>query len=487
MEVYSTPRYGCIACGTSIPVSDSNHLHCSRCSQLYPVVSGIPILTHRPYALLRAYEQALRTADSRIQDLETERKGDQVPAPQQDYYLERVARALTGMRSNLSLIRTYMKPAATHLARASTKPSFIDAMSTCGAGWPADTMMGYFYVDWGTTRAFETVKSVMVATVRGHRADAESVAVLGAGACGLLNALAPEFDNAYGIDLSVPILLVARGVLRGDTIAVYLSVAGWRAVEVRAQELHGNIHLAVADAVQLPFEDCSLSVIVTQYIMDVVNNPQRVATEIERVLKPQGIWVNFSMPLRHSTEPPEFGLSTVEELPAFLRSAGLDLVEARNENFATLDFQKIDTNAYVCLSNVHVFTARKSIFNGPRMFFGENERHEDRETWWDKVPAFNKDFTAQVTRATCYGAKGSTQTSELSLSPGPYSFLDRFSLASDDAAILSGILDLIDGIRTTREIHNQLSLRGFAIATNDLRELFHYLSDRHGIVRIETP
>jgi SAM-dependent methyltransferase len=489
MEVQYSRPYSCIYCGSPLLAFELSHLRCIRCLRIYPMVSGIPVLTHRPRALLSAYTQALRRSASRIRELESAETDNPDSNSSQNPYRGRVQGALAGMRSNLSLLQTYMKPAEAHLEGESMTLGFADAISSWGAGWSADGMLPYFYIDWGNTDAFSRVQSFLLASLREHSADSEAIAVLGAGACGLVNALAKHFDYAYGIDLSLSVLLVANGVLRGDPIVVHFKDVGWRAAELRnRQPPHTNIRLAVADVVSLPFEGSSLSAVVTQYLMDIVGNPLRVANEIHRVLKPGGVWLNYSLPLHQPAEPPEFGLFTLDELPAFLKSADLQLVKAHHDNFVVTDFRRFDQSAPVWTHNVHFFIAqRPAAPSASGTVLDHNSTlGESDDTWWDTVPRFFNGNTAQIIHATSYRAGLRNHSPELSFGLDVFP-LNRFPIAEDHANFLMLVLDLIDGKRTFGQIRDQLTPNGFQMTDSDLRELFYYLSDRHGIVRIDTP
>jgi hypothetical protein len=169
-----------------------------------------------------------------------------------------------------------------------------------------------------------------------------------------------------------------------------------------------------------------------------------------------------------------------------LKPAGLYLAEAHHERYTIVDFQRVDKNAPAWIHNVHFFMARKpSSLSVPASVLAENGALEDEETWRRTVPCFMEGCTAQVIRATCYSADGSRQNSELSFGLSPFPFLDRFPIAEDHATFLSVVLELIDGKRTTGEIQTKLTEQGFEITGSDLRELFHYLSGRHGILRFE--
>lgn len=453
----------------------------------YPVFSGVPILTHRPEVLLQAYTRASKDDEVKIRDLEDAYlrnvNSNSLSAP----YCERAHRALSGMRMNSTTLQKYMDPVSKHLRDRPMRMGLTDTISSCAAGWPAEVMMHNFFLDWGGSGdmgAFSTVRSLTKQAITQYRPDSESVAVLAAGACGLVQALASDFEIAYGIDLSVPTLLLANGVLAGDPISLQIKECGWHHVKLENQNTHGgNIHLAAADVVTLPLEPDSLSVVITQYLMDIVSNPYCVAAEIRRVLKPGGLWVNFSMPLRQPHEPTEFGLFTLHELPTFLNSAGLELAESHQQRYSIMDFQRIDKNALALLHNVHFFMALKP--NLPVTGVFSRKPLSDEDYWRYAVPGYIEGRTAQIIRAISHSGKGTSYAFEASFGFSSFPFLDRFSVSEDHAAQLGDILDLIDGKRSISQIHDVLIQNGHEIGCLDLCELFDYLWARHGLVNMK--
>jgi hypothetical protein len=216
--------------------------------------------------------------------------------------------------------------------------------------------------------------------------------------------------------------------------------------------------------------------------MDIVSNPYCVAAEIQRVLKPGGLWVNFSMPLRQPHEPAEFGLFTLDELPAFLKSAGLELAERHQQRYTIIDFQMVDKNAPALLHNVHFFMAQKPGLAATGTFW--RKPLSDEDYWRNAVPEYIEGRTAQVIRAIAYSGKGRSHAFEASFGFNVFPFLDRFSVSEDHGTQLGGVLDLVDGQRSIAQIHDKLIRNGHEIDCLDLCELFDHLSARHGLVNM---
>ena len=471
--------YRCVWCGMHLQQVDSITLLCRSCSKSYPIVSDVPILTLRPRALLTAATRALQAVRTTLRDLDAELVNTCAMDPGRKAFQGRAERALAGTRANLVLVEKYWTPAADFVREY--KLDFIDTLHNCAAGWSPDAMLPYFYQDWAPTEDFSRAKNFMVSAVSRHRPDAQAIAVLGAGACGLAHAIASSFEHVYGIDLSAPTLLIARAVLRGEAVVIHLENASWHPVHLQNLEPpRSNVHLAVADVARLPLPPDSMSAVVTQYLMDVVGNPYAIAREIHRVLKPGGVWLNFSRPMWLPSEPRELGRPSNEELPHFLGQNGLELVDSGRERFVVLNLAAVSVEATVAEHDVQVFTARK--VSGAKYVPDPSGQFEwgDDEGWWQSVPELMRRGRGRINSIIAYKPGGAARYIEVTLGEG------RVRMDQKDADLLQRLLDLVDGKRILGEIYNTLLAGGCTVNRTEFRELFHYLSERHGIVDLRS-
>lgn len=144
--------------------------------------------------------------------------------------------------------------------------------------------------------------------------------------------LAPMFSRAHGVDISEPLLAVAREEL---------AAAGLK-----------NVELSRADAAALPFADASFGAVVSLGLLDYVSPLTRALGELARVAKP-GAAVIFTIPKRPSPFvvlrrgpglwlrrrlfglPPIGNAVTFQELSALASGAGLS-VEAATSLWAAM-------------------------------------------------------------------------------------------------------------------------------------------------------
>lgn len=467
--------YRCVSCLSEPLVEREHHLWCLECQRGFPVVAGIPILTHRPRALLAAAltgMQAAQAAFDQTRDVGSHTRQIDSDSASSDP-TDRAARVARATAASLNTIAHYMQPVAEYARVQGLEAlSPLDWIASYAGGEPEHVSLPFFYQDWGHTGAFAGVRSLILDALRRHAADTRTLAVVGSGAGGLLYACAPFFDVTYGIDLSVPTTLMAQGVLSGDSIGVPLPAAQWRIVPVAGPAaVAGDIRLAVADAAALPFADASLSVVVTQYLMDLVGNPLAVAAEIGRVLEPGGVWVNFSMPFALPDDPPELGPVQLEELPGLLRPLGFEMCESERQRFTLLDVTAIDPGANQNRQTVHFFVARQISASRP----GKPPVLD--EAWWGSVPKPMPGRVVQLVRRRTFDPRGARDCIEISVASGVAA-----NVPPAVAGVVERLFDAIDGVRSLQEIHQLLIARGLALSTEDLRQLFLYLTRHYGAV-----
>ena len=464
VNIESRIRYACIACRAPLVHRNDSRLTCQSCQAEFPVVHGIPILAPRPRALLQSHVENLQSAERHASKLESNLAA---------HSSARAERAVRGIRANLQLAQRYLKPVVDYLSSAEVgTPHLNDWISSRNAGWPLHEMLPYFVQDWLPSRDFRRGSALIVDALATHRPDAKTLAVFGAGACGLVKECAPQFDEVHAIEMSVPTVFIAQGVLAGDSIDVHLQSSGWRGVTVGGPQTPlKNIHLTVADASCLPFEAGSLSAVVTQYLMDIVANPLGVAAEISDALKPGGIWINFSIPFPLPGEPKELSRPTLEDLPSLLQTLQFQLISGRREKFALLDPADIDPGAAFVTDEVHFFVARKTSDSGRTV------THRERRFDWQSVPRPVPGREVSIILRTVLTSADRSEQREISVSGGSRTF----PLGADQSHLISALLSAFDGQRTLRDIFETLQNGSYPLDVENFKELMFYLTERYGI------
>ena len=445
----------------------ANDLSCGACGQHYPVVSTIPILVQRPDALLIDLQRTLDSAVTQF-DRARERLLNSADSGIAPGFLERAERWCRGVESNLNLIREHTRDVQAYVAGLGSRElSLLDSVSLQHGGWGPRATLPYFYQDWGGTAEFERVRQLIVSALEAHAPDRQRAVVLGAGACGLAHAAAEVFARVSAVDLSLPTLSLARALLSGASLEIQLEKADWCNVRLSAPTKAAHVDLTLADASALPFANATQSAVVTQYLMDLVGNPLHVIDEIQRVLVPGGIWINFSLPFVLPGEAPEVGPPALLELSELLQARGWSMLQQARERFALTSVDEIYDGGERSSHDVQFFVARKQ--PGPpsrRHWFGAENWQEWR---LHSVPGRQPQFSRANGAAGRVTIRVGRMTADVDAAP---------------AKALEAMFGLIDGQRRVGEITAAMAAQHVNLSESEWRELFHYLSDRYGILEL---
>lgn len=474
--------YRCIHCMAALQDINSAKLFCPGCGRDFPLINGIPILTSRPRELLMVHLQEFRQAQTAAA-----KKRDLLPSLIKNRATPGTAgpveRMLQGMSRNLDLIDRFMKPIEEYLLKTAHYDStLIDWAMAQHIGSVPQINLPFFYQDWRRTKDYQEAESLIVDALVEHRVDDEAVAILGTGACGIAHASAKHFRAVYGLDLSVPTLLIAQAVLAGTPIEVHLPLAGWRCAEIPPPPPAQNeIRLVAANVGILPFAEATLSAVVTQYLMDVVGDPLGVAAEIRRVLKPGGVWVNFSNPFKLAGDPPELPLPEPGDLPGLLQPFGLEMIKAERKRFTLVNLDQIHAGGHRNAQEVHFFVARKAecpaAFVVHKRFQIWDEHEEDR--WWQHIPKIIPGREIQISRKRTFGPGGTQDSIEIGLNAV------NFSVSSDHLTFIEALFGNLDGKHTLREILARLVSEGIPISETEFRELIYCLLNEYCLINLD--
>jgi ubiquinone/menaquinone biosynthesis C-methylase UbiE len=145
--------------------------------------------------------------------------------------------------------------------------------------------------------------------------------------------LAQRFPEAscYGIDYSYQMLKQAKGFwIDGKEILIDLSEQGFvPPIKIRAAPLK-NLHLGLAKAEELPFEDNSLDVVINSFLLDRLDNPQKGLEEMYRVLKPKGTLILVT-PLNFKQADHWKALYPPEKLSDVLNKMGFNILKWQDD------------------------------------------------------------------------------------------------------------------------------------------------------------
>jgi SAM-dependent methyltransferase len=351
--VQNLPCYQCAACGTPVDQSDQTTEKCRVCLSECPSVADVEVRVVQAAAKLRATVDAYRRHCHNLNYASGQWEWLRSSSSNHARRCQ-AERAISAQRALLALSNDVRGPIERCLETLPAPHWLDDVLSLDGSNaWDIDHMLPYFYQDWHGTGDFPMMRDRIRAAVARHAIAATKFLVVGAGACGLVRDLALSGFEVHAVDLSLPCLVLASRLLRGDTLQVAIPhkfERTWRhAMLPGAAPFITTPRVSVANAARLPFQDGSFPVVLTQYLIDIATNPTQIIVEIGRVLEEGGLWVNLGLPFGLSSEPVELGPICDEALDQVLRELGFELISLERhscrlaETGALFDWPEVTT------------------------------------------------------------------------------------------------------------------------------------------------
>lgn len=407
----------CVVCGqTGVSQADSGDLICTVCGTLFPVLSNISVMLSQPLVKVaeehRRYESAKAMVLAKADMLESF-----VDTHPQDSATPRIRRMAAGIRANQGLADEVFRPLGAFMADYAdrTGESLLNILyQNLALGYDFDLLLAYLYQDWAGDKAFSAVRERILQAIEHYPERRRSALVLGSGTGGVVHALADVYPHVSAVDLSMTAHLLAQRMLDSrEELAIFLfkrmvAIASQNGcVDVRLAPPHraaGSIQMLCADASRLPQVSGETSLVVTQYLLDLVPDPERIVREIHRVLEEDGLWINFGLPFGRTGEETTVGSRDQHELGEFFREHGFDVREMDRGAFNLLDRTAVLPDSTLVIDHPLFFVARK-IPGGSepahsQLFFDFFSGRNDAVL--SKVPVLQQDFG--FTESHIYGA-----------------------------------------------------------------------------------
>jgi SAM-dependent methyltransferase len=341
-------------------VSASEPGRCERCEQVYPSVGGIPCLVAEPTSFVQAALNRVAThravTNERAHGMLLEAQAADVSEKTR----QRLQRLANGLLAEAYCLEALCQPLRD---TASAYPAPLSALSTL----LEDPVSAVPYTEhlfrdwvWGEAENLRTLKLLEKYLVE----PTPTLAVFGAGTARLALDLSnhPLVDAVFAIDMNPLPLLVADRLLSGQAVelvefplvpfaiehvAIPRRVEPWTAASA-------GLRLIFADALSAPFADHSLDAVVTPWFIDAVQaDLSEVATEVNRVLRPGGSWLNVG-PLYYSGSASR--AYSLEETCDIVQEHGFELTGQETHSLAYFNSPVSGTCR---IDRTYVFAARK--------------------------------------------------------------------------------------------------------------------------------
>lgn len=299
---------------------------CGSCGKRYPSLSSIPILVSDPLRYLRSefasLEQSRDDARRRVAWLDRAGRDAGLSDASCERYRDVLEADIARTATLLSLLESPLQ------AEADQPRDVLDARRS---GWTVDSLVPYLLRDWTDTPEIQQISARIGTALQAAFPNPAGVSVVFAacGAAGLLARVPAEFERVLGFDLTFPILGAARHLLAGKSLdlamAHTINPAGHIMLRRQAEQpANAKLDLVAMDALNTAFADGSVDCVVTSFLLDLIYEPHRLAREIHRVLRHNGVWINYgpSGPLQAFLRFDE------KETKAFLATAGFTVTAA---------------------------------------------------------------------------------------------------------------------------------------------------------------
>jgi SAM-dependent methyltransferase len=290
----------CPCCHRALTRTDGDR-RCTACEVTYPALGGLPWLIPAPQATMGAWRLRLARLVTHLDEeaarIEAE-LADTTLAAKTRSRLKLIAGARRDHGRRLRALLAPLDPGATAAPEA-----MLDGF---GIALPAGQDLASYYVNvhrdwaWGDEENRRTLD--LVTRARGSHA-AQHVLVLGAGAGRLAYDLHQAWSptSTVAADLNPLLLLLAQRMFAGDSVELYEFPIAPRSSESCAllrrlaapSAASAGLRPVFADAATLPFADAAFDVVVTPWLIDILDvDLDGVLAGLNRVLRPGGLWIN---------------------------------------------------------------------------------------------------------------------------------------------------------------------------------------------------
>ncbi|MCZ8130886.1 MAG: hypothetical protein O9284_06240 [Steroidobacteraceae bacterium] len=369
IEAALSPLLQCPRCRRAPLVAAATGLACRGCDRRYPAVGGIPWLHADPDATLAEWRNRfaayLAEFEREARHARAEAADPGLPAAAR----ERVAALGAGYADQAVRVRELLAP----LALAADAALSQATREATGVAVPLGQDLHSYYANLHRDWAWGDQENVAAAELVGNWVSpaAARVLVLGAGASRLAYDLhaAASRPLTVALDINPLLLLAAARLARGEALSLYeFPLAPLRATDgavlrrlAAPAPARPGLEFVFADAWRAPFAPQSFDVVVTPWLVDVVDlDFASIALHVNRLVAAGGRWINFgslAFPWRRAA-----WRHGPEETLALVAGAGFETRDVRD---VALPYMRSPASRHARVETVFAFAADK-VSRAPR-------------------------------------------------------------------------------------------------------------------------
>jgi hypothetical protein len=411
--------WSCPRCGTTPLVTSDDAYVCERCDRRYPLFGGLPCLVPDPDIYRGVWSSRLNHYRGVVHARKIALELEATRPHLLDRTRARVRRVAEALAADLGVIEELFRPL---VPQGYGAPPAVDVSGAEGRS-PVLDCYEHLFRDWiwGESESRSALELVRALSPQaGPRA-----VVLGVGT----GRLAADMQRELGLEFTLGIdnnplpLLAFEALSRGRALDLCeYPVAPNSADEVAIRRrltlpfpIPNGLHVALGDALAPPIAPASVDLVVTPWLIDATGSDPRVtARAVARLLPPGGIWANFG-PLRF-TGSVSSALS-VEEVHEVVGASGFELVQQFRRDLPYFDSPHSGSRR---TDTVFAFAARRS----------------------DRTP----ELAVPNDRAPWLADP------QLPIPQHPV-----FASERDRSVVIAGVLSLVDGNRSIRDLATMLA------------------------------
>lgn len=419
------PQFACPRCRGRLV-----DLRCGACRVGYPVRDGIPWLFSDPAHALAEWRNRFGHARLR-REAERAQVADALARVNPGPGRARLERLAAGIDASLAELDGLLGEVLGEVPGRGAAPLSSHAALRTRLP-PAQGVLTYehnLFRDWCWGGAENEAARAAVFAMPGVRA-ATRILVLGAGAGRLAWDLHDGTGAActYTLDINPLLVQVAARMARGETLTLtefplaprtpeHVAIA--RTLQADGAARPGLVAL-LGDALEAPFADGTFDLVVTPWLLDILDSPvAAIAAEINRLLEPGGTWVSHGSVAFAHPDPAE--RMTLPELLARLPALGFSVSESSERELP-----------YLCCP-------------------------ESRHRRFEQVATFAATRVASVAAAL---PRGNTLPDWITADDRPIPLLPGFEAQALATRTHAYIMSLIDGNRTRADLARVLAKHG---------------------------